>query len=82
MFAGAGAAVAWLLILGRLATTVAGYLWLTIIAAVVAWLCALVLMRRGDRGAAAGVAMATGAGVAVAVGVVVYEWTTAGWPLW
>jgi hypothetical protein len=49
----------------------------------VAWLAALALVRHGDRGAAVGVAAATGVGWAVAGGVVAVHWGVTGdWPLW
>jgi len=82
LLSGAGLTAAWLLVLGLLATSARGYIWLTLTAAAAAWLCALALMRFGDRGVAAGVAITTGLGVAVAVGLVVQRWLTVGWPLW
>ncbi len=82
MLAGAGLTAAWLLLFGLLATSARAYIWMTLAAAAAAWLCAWVLMRFGDRGVAAGVAVTTGMGVAVAVGLVVQRWLTAGWPLW
>jgi hypothetical protein len=75
-------AAAGLLLAGLLATSASAYIWITLGAAVVAWLCALALVRFGDRGAATGVALATALGVAVAVGLVVHQWVTVGWPLW
>jgi len=82
LLSGAGLTAAWLLLLGLLATSARGYIWLTLTASVAAWLCALALMRFGDRGVAAGVAITTGMGVAVAAGLVVQRWLTVGWPLW
>lgn len=82
LFAGAGIAAAWLLVFGLLATSVGAYLWLTFAASVVAWGCAFLLVHRGDRGAATGVAIMTAVGVAVAVGVLIEQWIVVGWPLW
>jgi hypothetical protein len=82
LFAGAGVAGAWLLLFGMLATSASAYIWLTLVASVVAWVCALVLARFGDRGAAAGVAMMTSVGLVVAVGVLIEQWMAVGWPLW
>jgi hypothetical protein len=81
-WAGAGLGALWLLLIGLLATTVRGYVYLTLAASVVATLVALVLMRFGDRGAAAGVAVTTGIGLSVAFGVVLQRWVMSGWPLW
>jgi hypothetical protein len=80
--AGAAATAAWLLLFGLLATSTSGYVWLTLGASVAAWLCALGLMRFGDRGAATGIAMTTALGMGIAVVLVVQRWVTAGWPLW
>ena len=79
---GAGMGALWQLLIGLLATTVRGYFFLTLAASVVATLVALVLMRFGDRGAAAGVAVSTGIGLSVAFGVVLQRWVTSGWQLW
>ncbi len=80
----AGAAVAglWLLLIGLLGTSVAAYVWLSIVASIAAWLTALALARAGDRGVAAGVAVATGVGLAIAMAVTLEQWITVGWPLW
>jgi hypothetical protein len=82
VLAGAGFGAVWLLLIGLLASTARGYFYLTLTASVLATLVALALMRFGDRGAAAGVAISTGVGLAVAFGVVLQRWITAGWPLW
>lgn len=47
---GAGAAAGWLLLFGLLGTDVASYAWWTVIAGLLAWVTALVLVRYGDRG--------------------------------
>jgi hypothetical protein len=72
----------WLLVFGLLASSTASYAWLTLAASLVAWGCGFVLMRFGDRGAAVGVALATGIGLAIAGGVVLENWIVEGWPLW
>jgi hypothetical protein len=82
VLAGAGTAAAGLLVAGLLATSARGYIWLTLGAAVVAWGSALALLRLGDRGVAAGVALASSFGAAVGMGLVVHQWATSGWPLW
>jgi hypothetical protein len=82
VLAGAAMGGAWQLLVGLLAGTTRGYFYLTLTASVVATLAALVLMRFGDRGAAAGVAISAGAGLAVAFAVVLQRWVTSGWPLW
>lgn len=79
---GAGVAAAWLLLVGLLATSARSFGWLTLVASGIAWLVALALVRAGDRGAAAGVAIAGGLGLAVAWIVVIIKWVTTGWPLW
>jgi hypothetical protein len=79
---GAGVATAWLLIVGLLSTSVAAYLWLSLAAAVPAWLTAAVLLRFGDRGVAVGAAAATAVGVGVVFAVIIEQWITVGWPMW
>jgi hypothetical protein len=80
---GAGVAAAWLLLFGLLGRDLSGYAWWTALAATVAWLVALVLLRRGDRGAAAGIAMVTAVAVGIAAVAVAVRWAgTADWPLW
>ena len=80
--AGAGVAAAWLLLVGLLATSARGYVWLTLVASVAAWLGALALARYGDRGVAAGVALSTALGLSIAGVLVIERWATTGWPLW
>ena len=82
VLAGAGAAAAWLLLVGLLATTLRSYVWLTLAAAGLAWAVAVLLLRFGDRGVATGVGLATSFGAAVAVSLVVVRWVAVGWPLW
>ena len=81
-FAGGGVAATWLLLIGLRASSARGYAWLTIAASAVSGLVAVVLARFGDRGAAVGVAIATGFGLAIAMGVVTERWIMTGWPLW
>ncbi|RKN16976.1 hypothetical protein D7147_20040 [Micromonospora musae] len=80
---GGGVAVVWLLLFGLLGTDVSGYAWWTLLAGLLAWLAALVLVRHGDRGVAAGIAIVTAGGWSIAAAVVAVRWATSGnWPLW
>lgn len=73
----------WLLFIGLLGRQLAGYVWYTAFAGGVAWLVGLALVRYGDRGAAAGVAIATAVGWSVAAVAVAVRWAQTGdWPLW
>jgi hypothetical protein len=79
-FAGAGA---WLLLFGLLGRSLVGYVWWTAIAGLVAWAVALALVVAGNRGAAAGIAMAAAVGLGIAAAVTAIRWAgTADWPLW
>ena len=81
--AGGGSAFVWLLLFGLLGTDVAGYAWWTLVAVVVAWLVAAVLVRHGDRGVGVGIAIVTAGGWSIAAAVVAVRWATSGdWPLW
>ncbi|MEU7755648.1 hypothetical protein AB0B57_26560 [Micromonospora sp. NPDC049101] len=81
--AGGAAATAWLLLFGLLGTDVTSYAWWTVLAGLLAWLTALVLIRYGDRGVATGVAIVTAGGWSIAAAVVTVRWATSGdWPLW
>lgn len=82
IWAGAGVAALWFLISGLLATTLSAYVWVTAVAALVAWLAASLLARYGDRGAAAGVAAVSG--MALGVAGLVVEWNAlhGDWILW
>ncbi|GAB2581904.1 hypothetical protein Aab01nite_59110 [Paractinoplanes abujensis] len=83
LLAGLGAGVIWLALFGALARDLAGYAWWTLLAAVTAWIVAVVLTLIGDRGTAVGVALASGVGLSIAVAFVAAEWiTTENWPLW
>jgi hypothetical protein len=72
----------WMMLFGLLAADAGGYVWITIIAGLVAWLVALLLARMGDRGAAVGVAMSTAVGLSIATIVVVVRWAGGDWLLW
>ncbi|WP_233604665.1 hypothetical protein [Micromonospora sp. HM5-17] len=81
--AGAGGALLWLLTFGLLAHDLRGYLWWTLLAGTVAWLVALVLTWRGDRGVAVGVATVVAVGWTVAAILLALRWRSSGdWPLW
>lgn len=71
-----------MLLFGLLGRDARSYSWWTISAAIVAWLASMVLVRRGDRGIAAGVAMASGLGLAIAMSVVMTRWIGGHWLLW
>lgn len=80
---GGVAAMLWLLLFGLLGRSVAGYAWWTLVAGALAWLAALALVRFGDRGVAAGVAIVTAGGWSIAAAVVAVRWAgTGNWPLW
>lgn len=72
----------WMMLFGLLASDARGYAWITIIAGIAAWLVALVLVRTGDRGVAAGVAMSTAVGLSIAAIVIVVRWVGGVWLLW
>jgi hypothetical protein len=72
----------WMGLFGLMATSARGYVWWSIIAAVLAWPVLAVLTRFGDRGVAAGAAVSTGFGLAVAGLVVVVRGFAGEGPLW
>jgi hypothetical protein len=81
--AGSGAAAAWLLVFGLLGGDLSSYAWWTLCAGALAWLAAGVLIRAGDRGVAAGIAMVTAGGWSIAAVAIAVRWAQAGdWPLW
>jgi hypothetical protein len=82
VLAGAGASAVWMLLCGLIAGSARSYCWWSIGGGMVAWAAALILVRTGDRGVAAGVAMGAGAGVAIAMGVVLVRWIGGHWLLW
>jgi hypothetical protein len=82
LMAGAGIGAVWLFAFGLLATSARGYIWITLVAVLVAWGASLLLVQFGDRGAAVGVALVTSLGLAIATAVLIQRWATSGWPLW
>ncbi len=76
------AGTAGMMLCGLLAGGVAGYVWASLVAAVLAWGVAVLLVRFGERGAAVGVAISTGFGLAVAVAVLALRWYGGDWVLW
>ncbi|WP_250032122.1 hypothetical protein [Paractinoplanes maris] len=83
LLAGLGAASVWLALFGALGRDLASYAWWTILAAVSAWAVALILTAIGVRGAAVGVALASGLGLSIATAFVAGRWmSTHDWPLW
>jgi hypothetical protein len=79
---GAAAATLWMALFGLLANSARQYAWATIGAGLVAWAAALVLVRWGMRGIAAGLALATGVAVAIGGVVVLEHWMAGLWLLW
>jgi hypothetical protein len=82
VMSGAGVGALWMLLFALVGRDVRSYCWWSIGAALAGWLAAAALARNGDRGVAAGVAMAVGFGLAVAVSVVVVRWNGGHWVLW
>jgi len=83
VLAGFGAALLWFALFGGLAHDLASYAWWTIVASITAWAMAIVLTVLGDRGAAVGIALASGLGLSIAVAFVGARWiNTYDWPLW
>jgi hypothetical protein len=81
--AGLTGTAAWLLVFGLLGGDLAGFVWWTVIAGLAAWLVALVLLRHGDRGVAAGITITTALGWSIAATAVAVRWAATGdWPLW
>ncbi|WP_020522572.1 hypothetical protein [Catelliglobosispora koreensis] len=79
---GAIAAGVWLLAFGTFGVTLRGYLGWTLLSGGLAWVAAVLLSARGDRGVAVGVAAATGVAWAVATLSVFAEWARMGaWPV-
>lgn len=77
------AGVAWLTLFAQFGTDPAGHLWGVWVGGLLAWLAALLLAHYGDRGAAVGVAVATGMGWSVTTELVWVLWVvTDDWPLW
>ncbi|MDG4768592.1 hypothetical protein O7632_31545 [Solwaraspora sp. WMMD406] len=80
---GAVATALWLLLTGLLGQDLRGYAIATLAAGGVAWGVAVLLGRIGDRGVAAGIALAVSAGWSIATVAVATHWIATGdWPLW
>lgn len=80
---GAVATVAWFIVFALLGDTLVMAAWWTLLAGAIAWAVALVLVRFGDRGVAAGIAVTTAVGWAIVVSAIGLQWATTGdWPLW
>ena len=79
---GALAGAVWMLLFGAVATSARGYAWATLVAGVLAWGVALLLVRYGDRGTGVGVALSAGVGLSVAGMVVMNHLIHGHWILW
>ena len=83
VLAGIGSTLIWLALFGSIGRDLVSYAWWTLVAAVTAWVVALVLTVLGDRGVATGVAVTAGFGLSVATAFVAARWiTTDNWPMW
>jgi hypothetical protein len=83
VMAGLTAAAVWLAGFGALAANLREYTWWTLAAGGTAWLAALALSRHGDRGVAAGIAVALTIGWSATALAVAVTWVRTGaWPLW
>jgi hypothetical protein len=83
VFAGMAATAIWLAGFGSLAVSLREYAWWTLAAGGTAWLAALALSRHGNRGVAAGVAVALTIGWSGTALALAVTWVRTGsWPLW
>jgi hypothetical protein len=83
VFAGLTAAGAWLAGFAALAADLAGYAWWMLVAGSAAWIAAMALCRHGDRGVAAGIAVALAIGWSSTILALWVTWVQTGaWPLW
>jgi hypothetical protein len=83
VLAGIGSTLLWLALFGSIGRDLVSYAWWTLVAALTAWVVALVLTVLGDRGVATGVAATAGFGLSVATAFVAARWiTTDNWPMW
>ena len=83
LLSGMGATLIWFALFGSIGRDLFSYAWWSVVAAVSAWLVAIVLTVLGDRGVAVGVAIVGGLGLSVAMGFVAARWiTTEDWPMW
>jgi len=81
--AGVCAGLLWLLLIGLLGRDLSGYVMWTSGAGAVAWLVAVLFTRLGDRGVAAGIALAVSAAWSITALAVATRWAATGnWPLW
>jgi hypothetical protein len=81
--AGLAGTVAWLAGFGALATNLGAYTGWVLAAGAVAWLGAIALSRRGDRGVAVGIAVALAIGWSSTALALAITWIRTGaWPLW
>ncbi|BCB80443.1 hypothetical protein GCM10022251_04010 [Phytohabitans flavus] len=81
--AGLGAGAAWMLFFGLLADSLRTYVLWSVLAGAIAWAATLILIRQGDRGVAAGVAISLGVAWSAAAIALAVRWGTSGdWPLW
>jgi hypothetical protein len=83
VFGGLAATALWLAGFGALASNLREYAGWTLAAGSTAFLASLALTRHGDRGAAAGVAVALTIGWSATALAVAITWVRTGtWPLW
>lgn len=81
--AGCVATAAWMAVFGLLGRDLGGYLWWTLLAGLLAWFAAVVLVRMGDRGVAVGISIMTAIGWSIASVAAAIRWVTTGdWPMW
>lgn len=80
---GALATALWLLLTGLLGQDLRGYALATLASGAVAWGVAVILAWLGDRGVAAGIALAMSAGWSIVTVAIATHWAATGsWPLW
>jgi hypothetical protein len=72
----------WMIMFGALGTNTRGYAWASIIAGLLAWAVAALLVRLGDRGVAVGVAVGAAAGLSITIILVIAKWVGGVWILW
>jgi hypothetical protein len=83
VLAGLAGGGAWLAGFGALATDLAGYARWILVSGAAAWLAALALLRHGDRGVAAGIAVALAIGWSGTALALAITWAQTGtWPMW
>ncbi|WP_027342011.1 hypothetical protein [Hamadaea tsunoensis] len=83
VMAGLVATAVWLAGFGALAADLVAYAWWMLAAGAFAWAAAFALARHGDRGVAAGIAVALAIGWSSTALALVLTWAQMGtWPLW